>query len=838
MTKPIRRRGVRASYVSHAADAAHKVSGLVKSLLGQRARAQYESSSAWSILNPFSGVNVDRVIPAVAGARFEALEQRQLLSGAAYQNFYQNVLWAGPGAGTLDHNYSITLSSDGKSIIATTDGKTHTYPASQVHSIKLIGGTVGDTIKVDPRITVPTLVDGGGAGNDSISGSGGSNTLLGGTGSDTIVGHGTTDLIEGRDGNDSLVAGNGTDSVYGGNGNDSIQAGTGFDYIDGQAGSNSVIGGTSKDVILNTNNNTGPADATYTVTPLKAVITTTTPTSIIAGEAVHVQGLSSGLGVGTPLTTRFHWNFGDSTSGSEYNDLDGFNAAHIYNNPGTYTVTLSITNQNGQTTTTTQQINVASDNRRTIYVAANGNDANNGLSPNSPIKSVGRANQLLGSNTKVLFRAGDTFYTSTTLEVAGYHDVLVGSYGSGNRPVLMYNGVRTYTNIIGLDFGTYNVTVSGLTFDSIFNTDTNETNMPYAMRAVGTNIAVRNCTFLNLGYAIDGSRQPTGFLLQDSSAPSATALRGYLVWAQGSDYVLLGNFAANSTREHIVRIGGATRLNISYNNFTNLNRQAEGDSQDIAKGSIVVQKGSYAYVAHNTVTDGPIGVGPLAGNTTDALNDKSAAWDWAVIDGNTVSRSNIEFVPGGEHVMVRNNIVHSDDGAGIIVDGENATYNRIVNDASILGNTIINNGTYGNAIWIEGVATGLRMDDNLMVAPNYQTGSNQAAPVYVSATDLSDFLEIKHNVWANAKTMMWNPGGENYMATWWASPTGYKSAQQWDSLTPVQGDVFSNVSIGSNSAPSSTSVAAHGGVSAIGLFDDFNGHIRPGSGVSAGAVQD
>src|SRR5581483_837735 len=97
-----------------------------------------------------------------------------------------------------------------------------------------------------------------------------------------------------------------------------------------------------------------------------------------------------------------------------------------------------------------------------------------------------------------------------------------------------------------------------------------------------------------------------------------------------------GNSAANSTREHIVRIGGATRLNISYNNFTNLNRQGQGDSQDIGKGSIVVQKGSYAYVAHNTVTGGPIGVGPLGGDTSMALNDKSAAWDWAVVDANTL----------------------------------------------------------------------------------------------------------------------------------------------------------------------------------------------------------
>ena len=87
-------------------------------------------------------------------------------------------------------------------------------------------------------------------------------------------------------------------------------------------------------------------------------------TTVTVGQAVQVNAVQTGLaigadlGVGTPLTARYQWDFGDTTSGSQFDQLPGFNAAHIYDVPGLYTITLTITNQAGQVGVAQQMIRV------------------------------------------------------------------------------------------------------------------------------------------------------------------------------------------------------------------------------------------------------------------------------------------------------------------------------------------------------------------------------------------------------------------------------------------------------------------------------------------------
>src|SRR5213079_2248728 len=99
---------------------------------------------------------------------------------------------------------------------------------------------------------------------------------------------------------------------------------------------------------------TPPPPSSNTAGAPSALITAQ-ETSIAAGHAVHVHALNSQLGAGTALTARYEWNFGDSSG--KYNTLVGFNAAHVYDTPGSYTVTLKITNEAGKIDTATQQIN-------------------------------------------------------------------------------------------------------------------------------------------------------------------------------------------------------------------------------------------------------------------------------------------------------------------------------------------------------------------------------------------------------------------------------------------------------------------------------------------------
>lgn len=77
-------------------------------------------------------------------------------------------------------------------------------------------------------------------GNDSLTGTSGSDVILGGLGNDTLTSAGGEDVLYGGAGNDQLNGGSGGSALYGGSGNDVIYAGSGAEDIDGGAGRDRV----------------------------------------------------------------------------------------------------------------------------------------------------------------------------------------------------------------------------------------------------------------------------------------------------------------------------------------------------------------------------------------------------------------------------------------------------------------------------------------------------------------------------------------------------------------------------------------------------------------------
>jgi Ca2+-binding RTX toxin-like protein len=109
----------------------------------------------------------------------------------------------------------------------------------------ITGGTGHDTILGGDGADVIRGDD----GNDQISGDADADLISGDAGNDTISGGAGADTLSGGTGNDVLSGGDDADLLYGGDGNDALSGGAGTDVIYGNAGADTLIGGASDDTL-------------------------------------------------------------------------------------------------------------------------------------------------------------------------------------------------------------------------------------------------------------------------------------------------------------------------------------------------------------------------------------------------------------------------------------------------------------------------------------------------------------------------------------------------------------------------------------------------------------
>ena len=544
----------------------------------------------------------------------------------------------------------------------------------------------------------------------------------------------------------------------------------------------------------------------------------------VAPCVIHVNALPVPLSAGTCLTARYDWDFGDP--GKPYNRLTGWVAAHWYDQPGDYTITLTVTDETAAVRTYSAHLNVAGTARGRTYVALDGNDGRRGLSADDAVRTVGRAAKLLRDDQVVLFKAGGTYDVPTAFTIKA-RDVAFGRYGDGPDPVLNRlpgNGSSIFT----IDHTSDGVVFRHLTFDSphaVPDDGKADKVSVDAIHAAGRNLAVRDCTFLNVDDGINANGNPVGMMMQDCNAPLATGLRAYLVWGQGSDFVCLGNHAANSTREHIVRMSGLNRALIAYNDFTNLDRQAV-DHSDFSKGTIECHAGTYYYVARNVVHDGTIRLGPLGVGTDRAT-------DWCVIDGNTFLNTYLPVYSGTHHAMLRNNIIDMDRHVLIDVGGADDK-DRVSSDLSIVNNTGVSNGDYGQFLKVSGHVDGITLRDNLFVAPNLKPFFHTTAVVNVAEDDLASFTVVDHNLWP-----LLGGTDQTEMLLGSAHKGAYCTAAQWMQFAQVKHDTFAaaHVDPATDALTGELPPAARQGVPTPGVWEDRDQHPRPRSDVTLGALE-
>ena len=565
-------------------------------------------------------------------------------------------------------------------------------------------------------------------------------------------------------------------------------------------------------------------------------VITARQTTIKAGQAVFVSGLSSTLNGGDATTARYEWDFGDGSA--KYNKLIGFSAGHVYAKAGTYTVTLRVLNANRGAASVTKTITVQPAARRQIFVSAAGSDGNDG-SADRPIKSIARAAALISkqSNVEVLLRRGDRFDQSTSLVVGGAN-VRIAAYGSGADPILRWNGAKTQQNMVLIVDAASGAMVEDITFDSIWpGPNADRTGLPYAIKVDGNDSVVRGSTFLNVSYALQTNGKPTGLLVQDNDAPSAFALRSYFLWGEGSDFVVLGNRVANVIHEHSIRIFGVTRMLLAYNDLAN----PKTYSFEPSKNSLNLQWADYAYVYGNTI-HGNYQLGPLGG--TDGLEWKQARLDHLVFEANHGIDATMRIVPGLQNSVIRNNVLEKKDENAIIIDPKEAAYDRTVTNITFADNTVINPGTKGKFLYVGGRANRLSVINNLYKADNLIVGENVTAGIYVNDTSLASFRQISGNVWPVPTIPTWAKGripggtGINAISLDPNAMGNYYNIDRWNGLAGVGSDGQQDTSVGANFAPSTSSTAARFDAKYPGVFSDYSGKARPITGAwTAGAVQ-
>jgi hypothetical protein len=277
-----------------------------------------------------------------------------------------------------------------------------------------------------------------------------------------------------------------------------------------------------------------------------------------------------------------------------------------------------------------------------------------------------------------------------------------------------------------------------------------------------------------------------------------------------------------------VRFGGVSRILIHDNDLTNS-----------PKRCLWSMTGDHSYIAGNRLNNGRLTVGPC-----HVGGDSSERFLYCVIEGNIIDKTGypetaaIEIEHGAHHAIVRNNVVKVTANSVIAVRGYSAERGRRVEDLRVFNNTGICPGTSGRFLSAGHDVGGITIANNLFAAPNLITGDYQKAILFILESDLANYPFIGRNVWPIPAGSDWQTNVYHYLWPTWAHPDGCKDDEEWAVYEQTHDEVYHNVQLDGDYRPQAGSAAIGHAARVPGVYADFNGDVRPASGVwTAGAVE-
>jgi len=447
-------------------------------------------------------------------------------------------------------------------------------------------------------------------------------------------------------------------------------------------------------------------------------------TSGIAPLAVFVDATTTeGLAANDFINAHFGWNFdrdGVDPTG-KYSHTRGFVAAHVYEKPGAYTITLDVVDRTGAMAAATVQVEVLPFTGTTYYVASGGSNSVPGTSMTEPLATPDYAmQQKAAPNTRILIRKGDRFSVDAFTISGKTGPVIIGSYSDPNRPSdlapLLYNnqdgwGFISFDEKTG-DWRMMDVHVRGA------NVNTSATPAQRGFSLAGSGILLLRVEVDSMARdAFAGSGQ-SNFIFDCSLHDFG----GYGYWCSPINQ---GAFVGNVSRrqnggEHLFRTQSGSKEFIAYNDISEV--------VNVMSGIQIRGNSSQAYVLGNRVEK------DCAFHPQN--NTREERESYCVADGNTFI--NAGFSVAAKHIAIRNNrfyngaigldvhpLVGMSDSVTII---GNSCFGRGTNEmvsGSATNAMIKNNILYTKTTddWASGMSLGNAIsnyiiDNNIYFAPN------------------------------------------------------------------------------------------------------------------------
>jgi Ca2+-binding RTX toxin-like protein len=293
----------------------------------------------------------------------------------------------------------------------------------------VLSGAAGNDVIAATGSTAGITIFGGSGINDSAEA--GNDTLTGGSGADSIYGNGGNDVIAGGGGADSISGGVGNDTISGNFNGPDASASSSTAMIFGGAGTDNIsaVGSTQGVTIFGGNGITDSADGADVITGGTGADTIygNGGDDVIAGGG-GADSINGGDGADT-----ISGNFNDSTP------ADLVSGAVVYGAGGTDSIDASTSSQ-GLTIFGGSGVNDSADGADTIF-GGSGGDSIFGNGGNDVILTNGGADAVNGgAGNDVIF---DNGFGAATLTGAAGNDVFAFGNGVAPQPGGVYGGTPT-----------------------------------------------------------------------------------------------------------------------------------------------------------------------------------------------------------------------------------------------------------------------------------------------------------------------------------------------------------------------------------------------------------